>query len=99
MSSWTFLTNHAQVLLCIARNSQITARSIAETVGITERAVQRILDDLEEAGYISRYRTGRQNTYQIHPDRPMRHPAQQGTSISQLLELVSDPPVEAPPGA
>ncbi len=89
MSGWTFLTNHAQVLLCIARNNRLTAREIAAHVGITERAVQRLLDDLEESGYISHEREGRRNVYTIHPERPMRHPAQQGHAVSDLLELLS----------
>jgi predicted ArsR family transcriptional regulator len=89
MNSWTFLTNHAQVLLCIARNSRLTAREIAATVGITERAVQRILDDLETAGYISRSRDGRKNRYAIHDERPMRHPAQSGHAIRELLDLLA----------
>ena len=89
MSSWTFLTNHAQVLLCIARNNQLTAKEIAGLVGITERAVQRILDDLEAGDYISRSREGRRNVYQIHAEQPMRHPAQQGHAISELLDLLS----------
>jgi DNA-binding MarR family transcriptional regulator len=72
MHTWTFLTNHAQVLLSIARNSRLTAREIAASVGITERAVQRILDDLEDAGYISRTRDGRKNHYAVHDERPMR---------------------------
>jgi DNA-binding IclR family transcriptional regulator len=88
MAGWTFLTNHAQVLLCLAANSRLTAKEIAATVGITERAVQRILDDLEEAGYISRFRDGRKNHYEIHPDRPMRHAAQRGHTIRDLLALV-----------
>ncbi len=92
MSEWTFLTNHAQVLLCLVRNGgRMTAREIAETVGITERAVQRILYDLDEAGYISRFRHGRQNRYEIHPDLPMRHPMQQGKAVKDLLELLTLP--------
>lgn len=91
MSDWTFLTNHAQVLLCVARNSRLTARDIAATVGITERAVQRILGDLEAAGYISRFRDGRRNRYEIHPELPMRHPAQGGRAIKALLEVLTIP--------
>lgn len=90
MAHWTFLTNHAQVLLCIARNPRVTAREIAEQIGITERAVQRLLSDLEASGYISHVRNGRKNIYEIHPERPMRHPAQQGHSISELLTLIGD---------
>ncbi len=93
MSEWTFLTNHAQVLLCVVRNGngRLTAREIAEIVGVTERAVQRILDDLENAGYISRFRDGRTNRYEIHPELPMRHPAQRGRAIRDLLELLALP--------
>jgi len=88
MAHWTFLTNHAQVLLCVARNNRSTTREIAATVGITERTVQRILDDLEEASYLSRTRDGRTNRYAVHADRPMRHPAQQGYAVQDLLALV-----------
>jgi DNA-binding MarR family transcriptional regulator len=82
---WTFLTNHAQVFLCIAQNEHITAREIAERVGITERAVQRIVDDLEEEGYIRRSRHGRSNQYAIYLDMPLRHPAQRGQLVRDLL--------------
>lgn len=85
--SWTFLTNHAQVFLCVARNEYITAREIADIVGITERAVQRILDDLEQDGYIQRSREGRKNHYRISPDMPFRHPAQHGQPVRDLLNL------------
>lgn len=90
MSEWTFLTNHAQVLLCVFRNGgRMTAREIAARVGVTERAVQRIVDDLEEAGYITRFRLGRQNQYEIHRDLPLRHPAQRGLAVHELLELLT----------
>jgi len=89
MAYWTFLTNHAQVLICVSRNSRMTARAIAEIVGITERAVQRILDDLEAAAYLTRTRDGRKNMYEIHPERPMRHPAQHGLAIRDLLGLLA----------
>lgn len=89
MAHWTFLTSHAQVLLCIARNRQATAREISGIVGITERAVQRILRDLHDAGYISHVRDGRINRYEIHADQPMRHPAQQGLPVHELLEILS----------
>lgn len=88
MSQWTFLTNHAQVLISIARNQSATAREIANQVGITERAVQRILRDLHDAGYISHTRDGRTNRYEIHADAPMRHPAQQGHAVRELIELL-----------
>lgn len=85
--SWTFLTNYAQVLLSIARNHSSTAREIALQVGITERAVQRILRDLHDAGYISHNREGRQNRYQLHGEMPMRHPAQAGHFVRELIEI------------
>lgn len=88
MSQWTFLTNHAQVLLCIAQNRSMTAREIAANVGITERAVQRILRDLHEAGYVSHTRDGRVNRYEIHDEAPMRHPAQQGHAVRELIDLL-----------
>lgn len=91
MVGWTFLTNHAQVLLAIARNSRSTAKEIAAQVGITERAVQRILDDLEDVGGISRFRDGRKNRYEIHLDCPLRHPAQQGHTIRDLLAILAAP--------
>jgi predicted ArsR family transcriptional regulator len=87
-ADWTFLTNHTQVLLCVARNNRSTAREIAAVVGITERAVQRLLDDLQAGGYITRQREGRNNIYAIHAERPMRHPAQAGYSVRELLELL-----------
>ncbi len=85
---WTFLTNHAQVLLCVAQNEQITSRDIAAVVGITERAVQRILDDLEQEGYIQRFREGRRNRYHTALDKPLRHPAQHGQPVRDLLALL-----------
>ena len=85
MSSWTFLTNHTQVLLAIAADNRATAKEIAATVGVTERAVQRIIDDLEAAGYISRFREGRKNRYEIHDTQGLRHPAQHGCTIHDLL--------------
>ena len=91
MTGWMFLTNHAQVLLAIARNKRSTAKEIAAQVGITERAVQRILDDLEEAGCISRFRDGRKNRYEIHLDAALRHPAQRGRTIGDLITTLTAP--------
>ncbi len=89
--AWTFLTNHAQVFLCVAQNDHCTAREIASIVGITERAVQRILTDLESDGYIQRIRDGRNNHYHISLDMPLRHPAQQGQPVRDLLaQLLSE---------
>jgi DNA-binding MarR family transcriptional regulator len=87
-SSWTFLTNHAQVLLCIAQDSDIRLRDVAQTVGITERAAQRIVLELVEANFIERQRHGRRNRYEINPNAPMRHTAQQGHMVAELLNLL-----------
>lgn len=72
-ADWTFLSNYAHVLFCIAEHAEIRLRDIAERVGITERAVQRIVADLEKAGYLSRSREGRRNRYKVHEERPLRH--------------------------
>jgi len=85
---WTFLTNHAQVFLCIAQNTHLTAREIALKVEITERAVQRILADLEKDGYIQHVKEGRTNRYTIDLNKPLRHPAQQGQLVKDLLSQV-----------
>jgi DNA-binding IclR family transcriptional regulator len=74
VAEWKFITNHAQVLLCVAHDPQIRLREIADACGITERAAHRIIADLEEAGYISRERMGRRNRYEFHPEVAMRHP-------------------------
>jgi len=86
---WTFLTNHAHVLICIAREPEIRLRDVAERVGITERAVQRIVADLEAGRYLERARSGRRNRYEIHPELPLRHPVEAHRSVGGLLGLVS----------
>jgi DNA-binding MarR family transcriptional regulator len=85
---WRFVTNHTQVLLAIARNPDIRTREIAEAVGITERAAQRIVADLTEAGYVETTRVGRRNHYSINRDVTMRHPAQRNHEIGGLLDLL-----------
>jgi predicted transcriptional regulator len=87
-SAWTFLTNHAQVLLGIAQNPDVRLRDLALNVGITERAAQRIVVDLVEAGYVKRRRVGRRNHYVINSKVEMRHAAQQGQPVGQLLNLL-----------
>jgi len=89
---WTFITNHAQVLLCLWDDPSIRLRDVAEKVGITERAAQRILADLVEAGYVERARDGRRNTYTINRDQMMRHSAQDGHEIGDLLDLLQREP-------
>ena len=86
--SWRFITNHTQVLLCVAQNPEIRLKDVAAEVGITERAAGRIVADLVDAGYVTRQRTGRRNQYTINRDLQMRHPAQLGFEIGPLLDLL-----------
>ena len=86
--SWRFLSNHTQVLLCIQRDPNVRYRDIAETVGITERAAQRIVADLIESGYVESERIGRRNHYRVNTDIAMRHPAQDGHDVGELLRLL-----------
>ena len=86
--TWRFLTNHTQVLLCIARDGDVRTRDIAEMVGITERAAQRIVADLIESGYVESERVGRRNHYRVNADIAMRHPAQEGHDVGELLRLL-----------
>ncbi len=87
--TWTFLTNHGHVLVCIAKDPGIRGRDIAERVGITERAAQAIVADLVAAGYVHRSRVGRRNHYEINPDLPVRHPVEQPHRIGDLLAAVA----------
>jgi len=87
-AEWTFLTNHSHVLICLARDPQTRLRDVAEQVGITERAVQKIVQDLESAGVVERQRHGRRNHYRIHADRPLRHPVEAHCQVSDLLAMV-----------
>lgn len=88
---WTYLTNHAHVLILLARDPQATMRDVADTVGITERAVQRIVAELEAAGVLERSRSGRRNVYAVKADRPLRHPVESHCSVADLLGLVNGP--------
>jgi predicted ArsR family transcriptional regulator len=85
---WRFMTNHTQVLLCIARDEDVRTRDIAQMVGITERATQRIVADLVEAGFVTVERIGRRNRYAINREAAMRHDAQAGHPIGELLDLL-----------
>ena len=88
-TSWTFLTNHAHVLLSLAADPDATMREVAAQVGITERAAHRIVSDLEAEGALTRSREGRRNHYEIRGDFPLRHPIERHCSIGQLVEMVA----------
>lgn len=95
--SWTFLTNHSHVLVCLRRNPELRLRDIGELVGITERSVFNIVNDLEAAGYIERRKVGRRNEYILLTDRPMRHSVESGRTVEDLLDaMVGESPT--PPG-
>ena len=86
--SWRFVTNHTQVLLCIASDPEVRLRDVAATVGITERAAQRIVADLVDAGYVQRERVGRRNRYSINRTISMRHPSQREHEIGEILDVL-----------
>lgn len=85
---WTFLTNHSHVLVLLFENPSRVLRDVAAKVGITERAVQRIIADLEADGYLAREKIGRQNHYRIRTDRPLRHAIEAHRTIGDLLRLI-----------
>jgi|SRR5665213_1895999 len=86
---WAFLTNHAQVLVCIAQDPGVRLREISDAVGITERAAHRIVTELDTAGYITRKREGRRNQYTIKPDRPLPDPLARGQKVGDLLAVLA----------
>jgi len=88
-SRWTFLTNHAHVLIVLHSDPEMVLREVAVRVGITERAVQRIVQDLEEQGFIVREKVGRQNRYQVISDKSLRHPIEEHRQIGDLLKLIT----------
>ena len=90
--TWTFLTNHSHVLLCIAEDPEARMRDLADRVGITERAVQRIIDDLAESGYLEIEREGRRNRYSVHEQQKLRHPVEAHCELSGLIGLVLGKP-------
>ncbi|WP_328779601.1 helix-turn-helix domain-containing protein [Streptomyces canus] len=87
-TGWTFVTNHARVLAVIADNHSARIRDIAAHCRLTERAVQKIISDLEQDGYLSHVREGRTNTYRIEPGKVLRHPAEAGLTVASLLSLL-----------
>ena len=95
VEGWTFITNHARVLLFIAKDPKARLRDIADEVGITERAAQRIVGELVDTGYISRKRVGRRNRYRVNRGRPMRAPEVKRIKVGEVLSiLTTDPPAK-----
>lgn len=90
-AGWTFLTNHSHVLICLLRNPEAVLRDVAYQVGITERAVQRIVADLERGGVLNREKLGRRNRYEINVNVSLRHPLEQEHTVLELLERVVGP--------
>ena len=88
MEGWTFLTNHAHVLVCIASDPEILLKDVAMKVGITERATQRIAADLIAEGYLTATKVGRRNRYTVNGDLPFRHPLERSSAVGSLLSLL-----------
>lgn len=91
MGDWTFFSNHGHVLVCLARDSDARLRDVAVRVGITERAVQKIVRDLQDKGYLEVSKHGRRNRYRINNRKALRHHLQSGCTVGQLLGLLSTP--------
>jgi hypothetical protein len=89
VTSWGFLTNHARVLLCIARDPGVRLRDIADRLGITERSAHGIVADLTEAGYVVKHKDGRRNRYQIQAHMPLPEPASREPAIGEVLALLT----------
>lgn len=90
LPSWTFLTNHAHVMVALSRDPDLRQRDLSYVVGITPGAVQRILDDLEAAGYLRREKIGRRNHYEINAETPLRHPLEGRHNVGELLDMLHD---------
>jgi len=90
MGDFDFFTNHGHVMLCVARDRDMRLRDIAECVGITERAAQRIVRDLEAEGYLTRKRAGRRNVYEVHPEVPLRHDLEADVPVGRLLATFAE---------
>ena len=87
-SNWTFLTNHAHALICLARDPEMVLKDVATLVGVTERAVQRIVSELELGGYIKREKDGRRNRYELTLAKSLRHPVESNCDLKSLVDLI-----------
>jgi predicted ArsR family transcriptional regulator len=88
--TWTFLTNHARILILIAETPGIRLRDVADQVGITERAAQRIVAELEASNYLTHETVGRRNQYELRPHAHLRHPLEDDVEVGKLLDLFVD---------
>jgi DNA-binding transcriptional ArsR family regulator len=95
LRTWTFITNHAQILLAVAQDPAATVAELAAAAEITERSAYRILADLQRAGYVRRRKLGRHNVYEINPSMPLRDPTIENGSVRDLLSLIAHADVEA----
>jgi hypothetical protein len=86
---WTFLTNHAHVLLCLAQGESLTARELGMRIGITERSVQAILADLIDDGYLKKSKVGRRNSYTVNPRGRLRHPLEASHTVGELIDALT----------
>jgi DNA-binding Lrp family transcriptional regulator len=87
-NSWTFLTNHSHVLICLAQDPSLTMRDVADRVGITERAAARIIRELDEANVLTRLKEGRKNRYVVNLSAPLRHPVEAPHTVEELIHLI-----------
>lgn len=85
---WTFLTNHGRVLVYISKNPKSTTEEISRETELSLRGVQKIIAELEETGYIARFKEGRRNFYVIHPELPMRHHLEKGHAVGEILQAM-----------
>jgi len=90
MPDWTLLSTHGLVLLSVADKPEVTTREIADTIGIAERSVQRVVSDLDSADYIKRKRVGRRNHYDVNREKPLRSPVKQDKSVGDLLNGLTE---------
>ena len=88
---WTFVTNYAHALACIAADPNARLRDIAETVGVTERTAAQLVKDLEQAGYLTKTRNGRRNQYEVHDELPLRHPMHRHHTVGELIRFLQGP--------
>jgi DNA-binding IscR family transcriptional regulator len=91
VTEWTFMTNHTHVLVCLSADPDLRIRDMAERVGITERATQRIVAELAAAGYLEKAREGRRNRYRVIMTQPLRHPVEGSYTIGDLLRAIAGP--------